>query len=262
MIFFDLEATSPDPQSARIFEIGILQGDRTYHSWVNPEMAIPSEVVALCKLTPEKLDLIRHARLFAEVIDDILPLLDDPDWVAFGGLRFDIPLMSNEFERAGREMPWGGKNVIDVGNLYKLMNPRTLEVFSLQYNRRAHTESHGAVPDAAVLRDGLPTFLSSHDEIRGLSPSRLAKMSAYGKTPADPAGLLYVDDEGRVCFNTHRNRGVPILDEISYARWMANQQWVADSTRRIIRRVIDDATKRDESPGLFDKVEPDGTIPF
>jgi hypothetical protein len=70
---------------------------------------------------------------------------------------------------------------------------------------------------------------------------------------ADPAGKLAYDDSGRLVFNTFRNKGVPLADDVGYAEWMLRTDMPL-STKRVIRQELERINS--EQANLFDEFSP------
>ena len=266
MLSIDVESTGTDPVHDRIFQIGLATELDQTRVWINPEREIPAEVVELCRLTPEHLDLIRRSPTFAQAVDLFAPMFDAPVWIGYGVARFDLAIIAEEFARCGRVLPWEGKAIVDFESLYKIMRPRRLANFAKEYGDIDLTDAHDALVDAEAVLNSQHGFLTQHPELKALSPRELAVMSNYGRGIADPAGKLAINEQGVVVFNTHRNRGVPVVDDISYANWLNNQAWVPVSTKQVIDRVIAEEERksaaRHAQPGLFDEPDVEREIPF
>lgn len=252
MIALDLEATGPDPACDRIIEVGIATERETRRWLVNPGRPIPAAVTALTRIANADVDGMPP---FSAVADMVASLLRGQVLVTFGGHRFDVPLLDAEFERAGIAFEFGP--VIDCGTLYKIFHPRHLAAAVSHYCHRDHADAHTAVADAQAARDVLLAQQLQHRDVLGaMTPDQIALFSNHGRKPADPAGKLAWDDRGRLVFNTHRNRLVPVLDDVGYARWMLNTPDFPASTKRMLRAELDAAERAalQPEPGLFDAV--------
>lgn len=257
MLFLDLEATGTDPAHARIFEIALVRspGGEIYRRWVNPGQAIPADVVELCRLDADKLGLIERSPPFGEVIPEVERFFEEPTWLGFNILGYDLPLLAEEFLRNGHTLPWEGRLVIDLDKVYKRLNPRNLNAFVLQYLGREHTDAHGALSDTVVLAEAWPKLLAAHPVLADMTTEQLALFSNYDRKMADPAGKLFVNDKGEVCFATRNNFGVPVAEDFGYARWMCEKDF-PESTKEVLRRIMN-KPPRDDEPNLFSGIEDD-----
>ncbi len=139
MAIIDLETTGIDAQRDRITEIAVLRVEngqvvRRWESLVNPECPIPPEIQALTGISN---DMVRNAPKFAELIPDLLPLLEGAVFVAHNA-RFDYGFIKNALLRES--------------------TPYTADVLcTVRLSRRLAPEhpSHGL--DALVERFGMQT---------------------------------------------------------------------------------------------------------
>lgn len=237
--FFDLESTGPDVEQDRIIQVGIHTDGQDYETLVQPGMVVPPHVVAMTGITN---DMLVGAPRFADVANRVASLLSGKILVGFGCHRFDVPMLDRAFEFVGINFGWGP--VIDVGEIYKQMRPRRLGDALREFCDKEHV-AHRALDDAIATREVLEAMLDT-EHLAGKSAEEIAQLSNHGKRMADPAGkLAWVD--GVLCFNTHRNRGVPVVDDLGYAQWMIRQ--MPASTGRMIEMEIEKVQAK--QPSLF-----------
>ena len=239
LLYFDCESTGVDPIADRLTEVSVVRADGTvlFESLVHPGRPIPPEVQALTGITDEMV-AAPGVPLFHEIAAQLADVLRDKPLCGFGCTEFDVPLLAEEFERAGVSYQFGA--VLDVGHLYKVLRPRTLSAAVAEFTDHLHANSHRATADALAVADvlrgmlwqGGPTRLTpfaTFDALRALS---------RGDRPerADPAGRLLLLN-GVICFGTHRNKGVPVADDVAYAEWMLKQGFPL-STQRVLREEL------------------------
>lgn len=110
-IVLDTETTGLDPTTGdRIVEIGAVEvinylpTGRTFHVYVNPQRAVPSDAVAIHGLDDA---FLRDKPVFASVADDFLAFIGDAPLVIHNA-AFDIKFLNHELSLAGRQtLPWG-----------------------------------------------------------------------------------------------------------------------------------------------------------
>jgi DNA polymerase III subunit epsilon len=237
MISLDLEATGTDPQHDRITQIAIvsMEGAKILTSLVNPGQPIPDKVQEITGITNA---MVATAPTFAMIARQVCDMLSGQELVGFNLTRFDIPMLAEEFERANVEFDWQSIQIIDVGTLFMILQPRTLCDAVRQYLGREHVGAHDASVDAMATAEVLLEMADRHPELLGKDAATIAAISQRGKRIADPFGKLAYDDAGRVVFNTYRNKGVPIGDDLGYANWMLRTDFPR-STRKFLMRELD-----------------------
>jgi DNA polymerase-3 subunit epsilon len=226
LVFFDLEATSTDPQEARVIQIGMQRfvpssdgaalGD-TVDVLVDPQQKVPQNIIDLTGLSA---DAIRQASPFEAHVDRIAPLLEDADLAGYNALAYDLPLLEAEFERCGRSLPGPDDRVVlDPYRLEQVLRPRTLSALYERYTDTPLDDAHDALRDVEAAGMVLQQQLAEHD---------------LAGTPADLADHIrgdYLDDQRRlkqdgnavvVCFGKHDGKSLRELqaNHPDYFDWM------------------------------------------
>ena len=116
IVFFDLETTGINIGNDRIVEIYMLKifpnGNKESNTWlVNPEIEIPAETSAIHGITNER---VVTEPTFKELAQTVYDMISDADLAGFNSNRFDIPLLAEEFLRAGLDFDMKDRKAIDV----------------------------------------------------------------------------------------------------------------------------------------------------
>ena len=163
-------------------------------------------------------------------------------------------------ERAGVEFDFGP--IIDAGAIFTQMQPRRLTDAVRYYCNRAHGGAHTALADATATQDVFLEQLKRHPELNGKTDDELAILSNFGVRIADPAGRLAYDLAGKLVFNTRKNKGVRVVDEVGYATWMLNKDF-PEATKRLIRKELNAEMETDFPVGFHEDMQTkDFEIPF
>ncbi len=235
---FDLEATGTDVATDRIIQCAatLSKGGKPlaiFDQLIYPERIIPPEVVKLTSITNE---MVQDKPPFKYHAQAISLLMQDADILAgFNLIRFDIPLLCEEFHRAGIDYRFlMEKPVYDAGSIFQIMEPRTLKAAFQFYCGKELVDGHQAQNDTAATTEVMTAQLQRYS-LGNKSLEELDIVSRHnGKRTPDPAGKLMYDEQGRICFNTFRNRGVPVTDDWSYADWIMRQSF-PESTKAVLR---------------------------
>ncbi len=254
---FDLETTGLDVTHDRIIEIAIYRGgepEPVFETLVNPGIPIPPKVTELTRITDL---MVKDAKTFGQIAEYVGGLLEGQVVTGYGINRFDIAILCEEMLRAGTAFDFRSVTWIDVGELYKVLAPRNLSAAVREFLDRDHEGAHGAGPDALATAQVFAAMKRIHPEKVGrATPAELALASRYGHPLADPAGkLTYID--GRLCFNFGKSKGVPVVDDVGFARWMLDRDFPLAT-----KRVLEDELNAEAEAEGASAMPGQSTIPF
>ncbi|MDP2709518.1 MAG: exonuclease domain-containing protein [bacterium] len=168
LLVFDLESTGLSLSMDRIIEVAYLKifpngSAMTGDQFLNPEMNIPEEVVALHGITDER---VKSEPTFKEKAQDFWDIFNGCNLSGFNVIGFDLPLLRREFLRAGMDYDYSQAKIIDAKTIYHYMEPRTLSAAYRFYCGREHADAHSALADVEVTADILEKQLEKYGEIR------------------------------------------------------------------------------------------------
>src|SRR5665647_3657768 len=119
LVFIDLETTGTNLSTDRIVEIAIIKvftdGTRVVKQKIlNPQMLIPKNSSEIHGITDDK---VKDAPTFKQVANELKQFIDDSDFSGYNSNRFDIPLLMEEFLRAGLEIDMANRRMLDVQHI-------------------------------------------------------------------------------------------------------------------------------------------------
>ncbi|MDO4950373.1 MAG: 3'-5' exonuclease, partial [Bacteroidales bacterium] len=149
LVFFDLETTGTNIISDRIVEICYLKvfpngNEEAKTMRINPEMHIPGEASAVHGIYD---DDVADCPTFKEVAKSIANDIEGCDLAGFNSNRFDVPLLAEEFLRAGVDVNLGKRKFIDVQVIYHKLEQRTLSAAYKFYCGKNLEDAHSALGD-------------------------------------------------------------------------------------------------------------------
>ncbi|TAN17210.1 MAG: 3'-5' exonuclease [Chitinophagaceae bacterium] len=237
--FLDLETTGTDIEHDRIVEFAICKlypgGERqTECKRVNPWVPIPEAATAVHGITNE---MVKDEPSFAEYAPAILKFISGCDLGGFNSNSFDFPMLYNEFIRAGIQWDYSNARFIDVGNLFKIKEPRTLGAAVKFYLGKELEDAHSAQKDIEATADVFLAQFSRYEDL----PADLAELDMftnYGKKRLDLSGKFTLNEKGDVIFNFGSHKGEIAADE-RYLDWMVNKAKFSPDTTAIARRLLE-----------------------
>ncbi len=128
LVVFDLEATGLDLVHDRIIQISYVKvspnGEENRQSiFVNPGMPIPALVQELTGITNEQ---VQGEKTFKEIAKELAAEFTGCDFAGFNSNRFDVPLLAEEFSRAGIDFDFTKCRLIDAQTIFHKREPRNL----------------------------------------------------------------------------------------------------------------------------------------
>ena len=223
LVFIDLETTGVNLSTDRIVEIAIIKiipdGSKfSKQKILNPQMPIPKSSSAIHGITDEK---VRDAPTFKQVANELKQFIDDADLSGYNSNRFDIPMLMEEFLRAGFTIDMSNRRMLDVQHIYHMMEKRTLGAAYKFYCEKELHDAHSAEADAIATWEILEAQLTRYTHL-GNSLDTILQFTGEEKF-VDFARRFVMDNDVEV-FNFGKHKGRPVSDvlraEPQYYDWM------------------------------------------
>lgn len=240
IVFFDLETTGVDTTHDRIVEISLVKvmpdGEQIVKTRrLNPEMPIPAEATAVHHITDED---VKDCPTFRQVAKSLAQFLEGCDFGGFNSNRFDLPVLVEEFLRAGVDVDFKKRRFVDVQNIFHKMEQRTLVAAYKFYCQKDLTEAHSAEADTLATYEVLKAQLERYPDLKN-DVEALAEFSSRGEM-ADYAGRIGYNEKGEEIFLFGKYKGRTVEEifrqEPSYYAWMMNGDFPL-YTKRVITEI-------------------------
>lgn len=268
LIVFDLETTGLDFIRDRIIQISYIKvsPDGTEERetlFVNPEKPIPHEVVELTGITN---DDVKDAPTFKALAPQLSEKFKGCDFAGYNSNHFDIPMLAEEFLRAGIDFDFSKVRLIDAQTIFHKMERRNLAAAYKFYCGRKMEEdftAHRADEDTEatyrVLMGELdkyaPGVQEEPDRVLENDMDCLAEFSKQNDN-VDFAGRIVwkplvgadgkpvLDADGKEqkveVFNFGKYKGRPVADvlrtDIGYYSWMMGGDFTFN-TKQVLTRI-------------------------
>jgi DNA polymerase-3 subunit epsilon len=224
LIFFDLETTGVNITKDRIVEISYIkvfpngqEQEKTIR--VNPGMPIPPEATAIHHITDED---VKDKPLFKDIAKDLSHVFEGCDIAGFNSNRFDIPLLMEEFLRAGVNFDISKRKFIDIQTIFHKMEQRTLVAAYKFYCNKDLNDAHSASADTRATYEVLKAQLDRYSSLEN-DVDYLSKFSSQNRN-VDLAGRIVLNDQNVEVFNFGKYKGQPVEEvlrrDIGYFGWM------------------------------------------
>jgi DNA polymerase-3 subunit epsilon len=245
LVFLDIEATGTNVGSDRIVELALIKnmpdGSRT--TWLkqmNPEIPIPLVVSEIHGIYD--VDVINAPR-FADLAGEILEFIGDSDLAGFNSNKFDVPMLLEEFLRAGVEFNMEGRRLLDVQNIFHKKEERTLSAAVKFYLDETLENAHSALADTEATERVFFAQLERYPDLN-TDVETLNTFCRAGQRNLDFAGRIVEDDNGVAVFNFGKYKGRSVEEVIrrepSYYHWMMNGDFPM-YTKRVLTQLKEKA---------------------
>ena len=224
LAFIDLETTGVSLSTDRIVEIAIVKiipdGSRQVkRKLINPGMPIPKASSDIHGITDE---MVKDAPTFKQAGNEIKQFLDQCDLGGYNSNRFDIPLLMEEFLRAGMDVDLSNRKMVDVQHIFYTMEPRTLSAAYKFYCNKILENAHSAEADVNATIDVLFSQVERYEKLGNSIESILSTIGE--EKIVDYARRFIFDDKGVEVFNFGKYKGRSVADvlksEPQYYDWM------------------------------------------
>lgn len=258
---FDLETTGLQITKDRIVQIAAVKihpdgKQEELNLLVNPEMTIPQEIIEIHGITNET---AMKAPTFGQLAEEIKSFFGDSDLAGYNSNKFDIPILAEEFLRAGVEFNFSQRSFIDVQNIFHKMEQRTLVAAYKFYCQKNLENAHDAMFDTIATWEVLEKQIEKYQ----LDPDvkSLAELSRAGNHKVlDMAGRIAVNSQNEVVYNFGKHKGKSIASvaktEPGYYGWMLEADFPL-YTKSVLRKAMEeikDKRRVQESQSMDDKL--------
>ncbi|NDV84350.1 3'-5' exonuclease [Bacteroides sp. 51] len=233
IVFFDLETTGTNINSDRIVEISYLKilpngNEESKTMRINPEMPIPAESSAIHGIYDED---IANSPTFKEVAKSVARDIEGCDLAGFNSNRFDIPVLAEEFLRAGVDIDMSRRKFVDVQVIFHKMEQRTLSAAYKFYCDKTLEDAHTAEADTRATYEVLKSQLDRYPDLQN-DMAYLAEFSSFNRN-VDFAGRMVYDENDVEVFNFGKYKGMPVEEVLEkdpgYYGWILGNDFTLNT---------------------------------
>jgi len=260
LCIFDLETTGINITQDRIIEIAVIKvmpnGEIIKKSNViNPTIPILPESTAIHGISNED---VKDKPTFKEVAKDYAKFFEGADLAGFNILKFDVPVLVEEFLRADVDFDYSRKKLIDAQKIFHMMEKRNLAAAFKFYCEKDMTDAHSAEADTQATMEvlfaqieryenqGVTDGLGNKVGVVQNNMEELHKLTASNLV--DLAGRIIKNEKAEAIFNFGKHKGKAVLqvlkDEPSFYEWMMKGDFPLDTKRRLTEIKLSLLTKK------------------
>lgn len=241
IVFFDLETTGLNLVTDRIVEISLLkvmpngtEEQRTLR--INPGMHISEEASKVHGIYDED---VKDCPTFKQEAANIAKFIEGCDLGGYNSNKFDIPMLAEEFLRAGIDIDLKKRLCIDVQVIFMKMEQRTLSAAYKFYCGKNLEDAHSAAADIGATYEVLKAQL---DRYNGSIQNDMKFLNEYTNQnrSVDYAGYIVMNEKGEETINFGKHKGKTVTEvltkEPSYYQWVMNAEFPL-YTKRVLTEI-------------------------
>lgn len=253
LAFFDLETTGLNITNDRIVEISVLKimpdgTQKTLTKLINPTIPIPPEVTEIHGITDED---VKDSPTFSELANELNQFLSNCDLSGYNALKFDIPMLVEEFYRVEVNFEFKNRRFVDVQNIFHKMEQRTLKAAYKFYCGKDLVDAHTAEADTLATYEILKAQLDRYKNVEFISKdgktsipvvNEISALHQFSKqnNNADLIGHIIFNNDEIEVFNFGKHKGKSVEEifktEPSYYDWMMKSDF-PKSTKKVITAI-------------------------
>lgn len=240
IVFFDIESTGLNVATDRIVEISIVKinpdgSEEIKTRRINPTIPISPESQKVHGISDED---VKNEPTFAQIAKSLAKWMEGCDIAGYNSMKFDIPLLSEEFLRADVDFDFRKRKLVDVQNIFHKMEQRTLTAAYKFYCQKDLENAHSAEADTLATYEILKAQLDKYPDLQN-DVKFLAEFSTKSKF-VDYAGRIVYNEKDVPVFNFGKHKGRAVTDvlkaEPSYYSWMMNGDFTRD-TKKVLTEI-------------------------
>lgn len=265
IVFFDLETTGVVVGHDHIVEICLHKVNPDHSCDTLIERVRPADANGKTIHIPEECTAIHGIHdsdvadkpTFKELAPRLLQFIGDADLAGYNSNKFDVPMLVEEFLRAGIDFDVKKRHLVDVQNIFHKMEQRTLKAAYTFYCGKNLDNAHSADADTLATYEVLKAQLDRYKDAEFVDRDGKVSCPVVNDVEAlsqfttaaqwaDLAGHIGIDRQGREVFNFGKYKGEPVASvftkEPSYYDWMMKSDFPL-YTKKVITDIYDGMKK-------------------
>ena len=249
LAFFDLETTGTNITHDRIVEISIVKINQKNEEEIktrkiNPTVPIPHETSLIHGIYDED---VKDAPTFKQIAKSLADFLEGCDLAGYNILKFDVPMLVEEFLRADINFDVSRRKLVDAQKIFFMMEKRNLSSAYKFYCNKKLEGAHSAEADTLATYEVLKSQLDRYDgqdvtdmlgEKIGVIENDMGKLHELtNSNMVDLAGRMVFNKNGDEVFNFGKNRGKLVSEilrkEPGFYDWMMKGDFPLDTKRKL-----------------------------
>lgn len=240
LLFFDIESTGLSIASDRIVELCFIKvhpngNEEAQTLRFNPQIPISSSATEVTGITD---DDVKDCPLFKEKAAELARIFAGCDIAGYNSNSFDVPLLVEEFLRAGVDFDISKAKLVDVQTIFFKKEPRNLTAAYKFYCDKDLEGAHSAFADTRATYEVLKAQLERYPDLVG----EVGFLSEFTKRNdnVDLAGRIVYNEQRQEVFNFGKYRGKPVVEVLqrdpAFYAWMMQGDFT-QNTKQVLTKL-------------------------
>lgn len=241
LVFFDLETTGVNVSTDHIVELCYIKlmpngNEEAKTMRINPGTHIPEASTLIHGITDED---VKDCPTFKDIAAQLEQTLRGCDFAGFNSNKFDVPLLVEEFLRAGIDIDLSKSRFVDVQNIYHKLEKRTLAAAYKFYCGKDLENAHTALADTRATLEVLQAQIERYPDDLKNDVSFLSEYSRMNSN-IDFAGRFIYNDKGEATVNFGKYKGQTVASVMQrdpgYYGWVMQGDFPLN-TKQVLTRL-------------------------
>ena len=197
--------------------------------------------------------MVANKPTFDQVADTVWDFIGDADLGGYNSDRFDIPMLMEEFARAGKELSLENRRTIDVQKIFYKMEPRTLSAAYKVYCNKEIENAHDALEDVRATVEVLKGQIKRYENVDWVDgdgfthtapiKNDMTAIAAFtnDKRTVDVTQRFKYNKNGEIVFNFGKYNGQIAAEVLTrdkqYYHWIMDKDFSAQ-VKQIVKKIV------------------------
>lgn len=240
LLFFDIESTGLSIAYDRIVELCFIKiypngNEESQTLRFNPLIPISPDAFAVTGITNED---VADCPTFKEKAAELAQIFSGCDIAGYNSNSFDVPLLVEEFLRAGVDFDISKAKLVDVQTIFFKKEPRNLTAAYRFYCDKNLEDAHSALADTRATYEVLKAQLERYDDLEG-DVNFLSDFTKRNDN-VDLAGRIVYNEQRQEVFNFGKYRGKPVVEVLQrdpgFYAWMMQGDFT-QNTKQVLTKL-------------------------
>lgn len=258
LVFFDIESTGLNVIRDRIIQLAMVKIYADGRPQEALEMLLHPGEVPISQEAQQvhgiSLEALAGKPTFQQVAQELFDFIGSADLGGYNSNRFDVPMLMEEFARAGLEFDITSRRLIDAQRIFYRMEPRTLAAAVKFYTGKSLENAHNALADVqatiAVFEGQLEMYKDQdfEDTDGSIIEKPLGRdMDAIADfctdtTSLDVTGRLKLNQDGVAVFNFGKYQGKPVgevcTQDPGFYNWLLTKDFTQE-VKQMVKKITE-----------------------